>query len=164
MRAIEKSEMVPSHCFSREGRSQANFAVTEDGHSEVCVERPFFAVYGHQVSHEFAGHGQCGPVAISFLFRALVNQRRFRVPHPLCLRQEAVRRGLWVAGTLSVLDEADQAGLVSFDQAVAQLRKTNFRVSGRHLRNHAKAISLTQLSSRNPRIPYGPPRPDSRII
>ena len=44
-------------------------------------------------------------------------------------RQEAVRRGLRVVGTLSVLDEADQAGLVSFDQAVAQLRKTSFRVS-----------------------------------
>jgi predicted nucleic acid-binding protein len=44
-------------------------------------------------------------------------------------RQEAVRRGLRVAGTLSVLDEADQAGLVSFDQAVTQLRKTSFRVS-----------------------------------
>ena len=44
-------------------------------------------------------------------------------------RQEAVRRGLKVAGTLSVLDEADQVGLVSFDQAVAQLRKTSFRVS-----------------------------------
>jgi hypothetical protein len=28
-----------------------------------------------------------------------------------------------------VLDEADQAGLVSFDQAGAQLRKTSFRVS-----------------------------------
>ena len=44
-------------------------------------------------------------------------------------RQEAVRRGLRVAGTLSVLDEADQAGLVSFDQAVAHLQKTSFRVS-----------------------------------
>jgi hypothetical protein len=30
-------------------------------------------------------------------------------------RQEAIRRGLKVAGTLSVLDEADQAGLVIFD-------------------------------------------------
>jgi predicted nucleic acid-binding protein len=44
-------------------------------------------------------------------------------------RREAVRRGLKVAGTLSVLDEADQAGLVNFDRAVAQLRKTSFRVS-----------------------------------
>ncbi|HEY2015161.1 MAG TPA: hypothetical protein VGH38_16745 [Bryobacteraceae bacterium] len=44
-------------------------------------------------------------------------------------RQEAVRRGLRVAGTLSVLDEADRGGLVSFDQAVTQLRKTSFRVS-----------------------------------
>ena len=44
-------------------------------------------------------------------------------------RQEAVRRGLRVAGTLSILDEAEQAGLVNFDDAVAQLRKTSFRVS-----------------------------------
>jgi predicted nucleic acid-binding protein len=44
-------------------------------------------------------------------------------------RQEAVRRGLKVAGTLSVLDEAEQAGLVNFDVAVAKLQKTSFRVS-----------------------------------
>jgi predicted nucleic acid-binding protein len=44
-------------------------------------------------------------------------------------RQEAVRRGLKVAGTLSVLDEAEQAGLVDFDGAVAELQKTSFRVS-----------------------------------
>ena len=44
-------------------------------------------------------------------------------------RQEAIRRGLKVAGTLSVLDEADQAGLVIFDEEVAELRKTSFRVS-----------------------------------
>lgn len=44
-------------------------------------------------------------------------------------RQEAVRRGLKVAGTLSVLDEAEQVGLVNFDEAVAALRKTSFRVS-----------------------------------
>ena len=44
-------------------------------------------------------------------------------------RQEALRRGLKVAGTLSILDEADQAGLVVFDDAIAELRKTTFRVS-----------------------------------
>lgn len=44
-------------------------------------------------------------------------------------KQEAVRRGLRVAGTLSVLDEADQAGLVNFDHAVALLRTTSFRLS-----------------------------------
>jgi len=44
-------------------------------------------------------------------------------------RQEAVRRGLKVAGTLSVLDEAEKAGLVEFDEAVADLQKTSFRVS-----------------------------------
>ena len=44
-------------------------------------------------------------------------------------RQEATRRGLKVAGTLSVLDDADRAGLVKFDEAIARLRKTSFRVS-----------------------------------
>jgi len=44
-------------------------------------------------------------------------------------RQEAVRRGLRVAGTLSILDDAEQAGLVNFDDAVAELRNTSFRVS-----------------------------------
>ena len=44
-------------------------------------------------------------------------------------RQEALRRGLKVAGTLSVLDEADQVGLVVFESAIAELRKTSFRVS-----------------------------------
>ena len=44
-------------------------------------------------------------------------------------RQEAVRRGLKVAGTLSVLDEADQAGFIVFDNAIAELQKTSFRVS-----------------------------------
>jgi predicted nucleic acid-binding protein len=44
-------------------------------------------------------------------------------------RQEALRRGLKVAGTLAVLDEAEQAGLVIFDDAVAQLRETSFRAS-----------------------------------
>jgi predicted nucleic acid-binding protein len=44
-------------------------------------------------------------------------------------RQEALRRGLEVAGTLSVLDEADRAGLVVFDDAIALLTNTSFRVS-----------------------------------
>ena len=44
-------------------------------------------------------------------------------------RQEALRRGLRVAGTLSVLDEADGEGLLAFDTAVAALLRTSFRVS-----------------------------------
>ena len=38
-------------------------------------------------------------------------------------RQEALRRGLRVAGTISVLDEADQAGLVVFDDVIAEIRR-----------------------------------------
>ena len=44
-------------------------------------------------------------------------------------RHEATRRGLKVAGTLSVLDDADRAGLIKFDEAIARLRRTSFRVS-----------------------------------
>ncbi|MEJ7605414.1 MAG: hypothetical protein WKF37_03915 [Bryobacteraceae bacterium] len=44
-------------------------------------------------------------------------------------RQESFRSGLKVAGTLSVLDEGDQAGLIVFDSVIAELRKTSFRVS-----------------------------------
>ena len=47
--------------------------------------------------------------------------------HPLSPNK--ARRGLRVAGTLSVLDEAEEAGLVTFDDAVAELQKTTFRVS-----------------------------------
>jgi len=34
-----------------------------------------------------------------------------------------------VAGTLSILDEGEQAGLINFDDAVAELQKTSFRAS-----------------------------------
>ena len=44
-------------------------------------------------------------------------------------RREAQRRGLSVAGTLSILDDASHAGLLNFDLAIARLLKTNFRVS-----------------------------------
>lgn len=44
-------------------------------------------------------------------------------------RREAVRRGLRVAGTLAVIDEAAQGGLLSFDDAVERLTETSFRVS-----------------------------------
>lgn len=44
-------------------------------------------------------------------------------------REAAGRRGLRVAGTLAVLDEAAQAGFADFDQAVGLLRQTSFRVS-----------------------------------
>ena len=44
-------------------------------------------------------------------------------------RQEAARRGIRVAGTLAVLDEADRAGFLQFDEAVAGLRETSFRAS-----------------------------------
>jgi predicted nucleic acid-binding protein len=49
-------------------------------------------------------------------------------------RQEAVRRGLRVAGTLSVLDEAELARLIDFNEVVAELQKTSFRVSQTVLR------------------------------
>jgi len=44
-------------------------------------------------------------------------------------RCEAMRRGLRVAGTLSVLDEADANSLLNFDEAVERLKRTSFRVA-----------------------------------
>ncbi len=44
-------------------------------------------------------------------------------------RHQAARKGLRVAGALSVLDEAEKAGLVNFDDAIAELQKTSFRIS-----------------------------------
>lgn len=41
-------------------------------------------------------------------------------------RQAAISRGLRVAGTLAVLFEASQRGLVDFQQAIFELRATNF--------------------------------------
>jgi predicted nucleic acid-binding protein len=43
-------------------------------------------------------------------------------------RAEAARRNLRVTGTLGVLADAHQAGLVDFDRAITQLRSTNFRL------------------------------------
>jgi predicted nucleic acid-binding protein len=44
-------------------------------------------------------------------------------------RDAAARQGLKVAGTLSVLDDADVSGMLVFDDAVARLKETSFRVS-----------------------------------
>jgi predicted nucleic acid-binding protein len=44
-------------------------------------------------------------------------------------RREALRRGLKVAGTLSILDEADEAGLVRWVDVITALRATSFRLS-----------------------------------
>jgi hypothetical protein len=49
-------------------------------------------------------------------------------------RQEAVRRGLRVIGTLAVLDEAAGRGLLDFETALESLRQTNFRLSPAVLR------------------------------
>jgi predicted nucleic acid-binding protein len=44
-------------------------------------------------------------------------------------RLEAERRGLTVLGVLGVLKQADRAGLIRLEIAVAKLLRTNFRVS-----------------------------------
>jgi hypothetical protein len=44
-------------------------------------------------------------------------------------RIEAERRHLHVTGTVGVLAEGHLAGLLDFDQALARLRATNFRLS-----------------------------------
>ncbi len=49
-------------------------------------------------------------------------------------RREAARRGLRVAGTLAVLDEAGRRGLLDFKVALEHLRQTSFRLSPTLLR------------------------------
>jgi predicted nucleic acid-binding protein len=44
-------------------------------------------------------------------------------------RKEAVARGLVVSGTLNVLEEAAERGLIDFRQACALLLQTSFRAS-----------------------------------
>lgn len=48
-------------------------------------------------------------------------------------RREAERQGLPVAGTLSVLDDADRQGLLVFEEAITALQSTSFRISRRVL-------------------------------
>lgn len=45
-------------------------------------------------------------------------------------RMEAERRRLHITGTLGVLADAHLAGLLNFEEALARLRATNFRLSG----------------------------------
>ena len=44
-------------------------------------------------------------------------------------RREAIRRNLSVTGTLGVLDEAAERGLINLPEAIEQLRQTSFRAS-----------------------------------
>ena len=47
----------------------------------------------------------------------------------LYAREEAIRRRLPIVGTLGVLAEAPDAGLIDAPDVVARLRQTNFRAS-----------------------------------
>ena len=68
--------------------------------------------------------GECEAIALASEIKAEV-----LLIDDLAGRQEAIRCGLRIAGTLSVLDEADQAGLADFEQAVDRLSQTSFRIS-----------------------------------
>ncbi|MDJ0903190.1 MAG: DUF3368 domain-containing protein [Xenococcus sp. MO_188.B8] len=46
-------------------------------------------------------------------------------------RQIAKERGISIIGTLGILDDAANQGLVDFSDAIARLQKTNFRISRR---------------------------------
>jgi predicted nucleic acid-binding protein len=46
-------------------------------------------------------------------------------------RQIAEERGIAIIGTLGILDDAANQGLINLAEAIAQLRQTNFRVSRR---------------------------------
>lgn len=46
-------------------------------------------------------------------------------------RQIAQERGIAIIGTLGILDDAAEQGLIDLAEAIAQLQQTNFRVSRR---------------------------------
>jgi predicted nucleic acid-binding protein len=46
-------------------------------------------------------------------------------------RQIAEERGIAIIGTLGILDDAANQGLINLAEAIAQLQQTNFRVSRR---------------------------------
>ena len=46
-------------------------------------------------------------------------------------RQIARERGIFIIGTLGILDDAASQGLVDLSAAIARLQKTNFRISRR---------------------------------
>ena len=58
-------------------------------------------------------------------------------------RKAAVENGLRTAGTLNILEEAAARGLLDFEQTIARLRATNFRV-----RNSVLAEFLARVRAR----------------
>jgi predicted nucleic acid-binding protein len=73
---------------------------------------------------EFLDPGERAALALAGLLQAdevLIDERDGRT--------EAARRYLHITGTVGVLADAHLAGLLDFDQAVARLRNTNFRLS-----------------------------------
>lgn len=68
--------------------------------------------------------GESAAIAVALAFGAdslIIDDRRGR--------EEAKRRGLAVAGTLSVISDAASAGLLDFDAAITELLESNFRVA-----------------------------------
>jgi predicted nucleic acid-binding protein len=61
-------------------------------------------------------------------------------------RRAAVANGLRTAGTLNILEEAAARGLLDFEQTIARLRATNFRV-----RNSVLAESISRVRARKDR-------------
>ena len=59
-------------------------------------------------------------------------------------RAEADRRRLRVTGTVGVLASAHLAGLLEFEQALAQLRQTNFYVSDEVIASVRRDVAQTQ--------------------
>ncbi len=61
-------------------------------------------------------------------------------------RKAAKERGLPLAGTLSILEEAACRGLLDIEQAIAKLRQTNFRATGTQYRETIERVR--ELGSR----------------
>lgn len=60
-------------------------------------------------------------------------------------RQEAIRRGLRVTGTLGALDEAAERGLIDLAEALTRLGQTSFRASPALLQSFFDRYALRRL-------------------
>jgi predicted nucleic acid-binding protein len=89
-------------------------------------------------SLRFLDPGERAALALALLLRAdrlLIDEWEGRA--------EAERRHLTVTGTLGVLAEAHQQGLLEFDAALARLRQTNFYMSERLLDRVRRWVSTS---------------------
>lgn len=70
------------------------------------------------------GRGECGSISLALELKA-----GLILMDDLAARDEALLRGLAVAGTIGLIAEAHRHGWIKFDEAIVKLRALNYRIS-----------------------------------